>query len=97
MTLADDEHPVTSSYVDSACTFMFPSSLFECAKAAVILLFVKIMTVTITETTAQMTRAVAKNPMDIVYGAMLVSKLCSKLWVLRLSVGYRWSIGTLCG
>ena len=88
ITLSEGEGTATSSYVDSAC--VLPFSLFDRAKAAVILLFVKTVVITVMETTTLTTRAVTRKPIDIIYAAILQFKLCtptdsvvSELWLLR--------------
>ena len=80
-----------SSYTGSSCTCMVSSALFDSCEAAFIfaLLLLKIIRVTIMKTIILTIRAVAREPIDTVYTAVLVFKLCiptvsavSELWVL---------------
>ena len=89
MTLSEREGTATSSYAGFA--FVLPSSLFDRAKAAVILLLIKTIVITVMETATLTVRAVAKKPIDVMYAAILQSKLCiptdsvvSELWLLSV-------------
>ena len=69
--------PVMSSYTGSSYTCMVSSALFDSCKAALIfaLLLPKIIAITIMKTIILTIRAVAREPIDIVYNAVLVPKL----------------------
>ena len=88
MALTDGEGPVTSSYIGSLC--IVPSAMFDCAKAAIILdlLLLEIIANTVMETTTQIIRAVARNPIDIMYAVAV-----SELYMLRFSVVCLLSVG----
>ena len=63
-----------SSYTGSSCTCMVSSALFDSCEAALIfaLLLLKIITITIMKTIIVTVRAVAREPIDIVYATVLV-------------------------
>ena len=88
MALTEGKAPETSSYIGSLCVLLFVS----CSSSALILalLFLKITTITVTETTILTIRAAARELVDIVFtvlaavldniGISVVSKFCV-FWV----------------
>ena len=68
---------MTFSYMGSSCTCVVSPALLDSCKAALIFaLLLKIITIIDMETTILTIRAVARKPIDILYTAGLVSKLC---------------------
>ena len=76
MALTERIGPVTSSYNGSLQIISFV--LFECSRAALTfaLLLFKTTSITVIETNTLTVRTVARDPIDIMYAAVLVSKLC---------------------
>ena len=75
MALTERISPVTSSYIGSLQIISFV--LFECSRAALTfaLLPFKTISITVMETTTLTIRAVARDPIDIMYATVFLSKL----------------------